>query len=210
MTRVFYLGLALAAATFAADLETGKRLFEEKKYPEAEKTLREVVGAEPDGTDANFYLGMSLVELSKYKEAEPFLEKAAASKPEARIGLGRAYMMEDRLDDALHTLDLAQADLDAAAKDQAEKARSLEAETGEVSRYRGMILLKQNKFDDAYKQLTKAVELDPMEPYSYYYLGMASSRLKKPDQMVKNFQMFLKLAPNAPEAPKVKSLLKAL
>ena len=193
MRRVLHLGLILAVSVFAADLETGKRLFEENKYQEAEQELREAVAAEPDSAEANYYLGADLVQLNKYKEAEPFLEKASAEKPEARVALGHAYMMQDRLNDATRLLN-------EAAKDQPENA--------EIHRYQGMILLKQNKFDDAFKQLSKAVELDPKDAYAHYYLAMASSRLKRPDEMVTHFQIFLKLAPDAPEAAKVKSLLR--
>jgi tetratricopeptide (TPR) repeat protein len=217
MRHVFHIlqaGLLLAATSFAADLESGKNLFEKQKYAEAEKNFREMVNAEPDNLEANYYLGASLVELNKYEESEPFLKKAAAEKPEADIALAHAYLMQEHMKEAQETLDIAQKRVDEAAaetaKEEAEKMAMYKAQNGEIARYRGMMALKQNKFDDAFKQLSNAAELNPKDAYAHYYLAMASSRIKRPDQMVKHFQMFLQLAPDAPEAPKVKSLLKAL
>jgi tetratricopeptide (TPR) repeat protein len=187
---------ALATATGqAADLNAGQRLYRSKDYQGAEKVLREVVTAEPDNLEANYYLGMTLLELEKYSESEPFLQKAADGKPEARAGLGRAFMMQDKFDEATSQLDAAQKDL---------------PDSSAVYQYRGMILLKQEKYGEAEEQLVKAVELDPKNAYAHYYLGMTDSRLKKTDRMVKEFQLFLQLAPKAPEAAKVKSLLRSL
>jgi tetratricopeptide (TPR) repeat protein len=215
--RVVCFGLTMAVLAFAADIQEGKSLFEQKKYNEAAQIFRDAVAAEPDNTEANYYLGETLAKLEQYKEAEPFLEKAATDKPEARIALGHSYLMQDRLKEAAETLDSAQEGLDTAVKgldqtipEQKETAGMYQKEQGEVHHYRGMVYLKENKFDDAYKELSQAAELNPQDAYAYYYLGMASSRIKRPDQMVKNFQIFLQLAPEAPEAPKVKSLLKSL
>ncbi len=188
--------IVLAAGTCcAADLDAGVQLYRSKDYQGAERVLREVVAAEPDNAEANCYLGLTLLELEKYSEAEPFLKKAADGKSEARVGLARANMMQDRPGEAMKFLDAAEKDL---------------PDNSEVYQYRGMILLKQDKFSEAEEQLSKAVELDSKNAYAHYYLGMANNRLKKTDRMVKEFQLFLQLAPKAPEAAKVKSLLRAL
>ena len=184
-----------AASCYGADLDEGKRSFLAGDFQGAQKALREVVAAEPDNHEANYYLGMSLLEQQKYGEAEPFLKQADSGMPEARIGLARVNLMQDRLPEAMRLLDSAQ------------KARP---DDSEVYQYRGMILLKQEKASEAAEQLSKAVELDPKNAYAHYYLGMANNRLKKTDQMIREFQLFLQLAPKAPEAAKVRSLLRTL
>jgi tetratricopeptide (TPR) repeat protein len=197
--RVLVLGLAViglaSSSLLAADLETGVRQLEDKQYEQAEDTFRELVSAEPDNLDANYFLGKTLIARDKSKDAIAPLEKAAGEKPEARVSLAHAYLLQDRLDDANR-------ELDAAAESQAENP--------ELYLSRGMIFLKREKFSDAATQLSKAVELDGDNAYAHYYLGMAQSRLKRPDQMLEHFEIFLRLAPNSPEAAKVRSLLRSL
>jgi predicted Zn-dependent protease len=185
----------LAFSLPAADVSHGIHLYEQKKYAEAESALREAVAAEPDNADANHYLGLALLETKKYKEAEGAFGKAAEARPDARVGLAQAYMMQDKLDEAT-------GELDKAAEDSSENPA--------FHRTRGMILLKRDRFADASQSLARALELDPKDPYANYYFGMASSRLRRTDLMIKHFQLFLELAPNAPEAPKVRSLLRSL
>jgi tetratricopeptide (TPR) repeat protein len=186
-------GTALTVS--AASVEEGAQLLQEKKYAEAENVLRAAVGESPDSADANYYLGVALVEQEKYGEAEGVLQKAVEQKPEARVSLAKAYMMQDKLDDALRELAAAEPAL---------------PDNSDLYLNRGMILLKQEKYADASTQLNRAVELNPMSAYAHYYLGMASSRLRRTDLMIKHFQLFLELAPDAPEAARVRSLLRSL
>jgi len=193
----YIVGVALTAAMampiLAAD--KGADLYRDKKYAEAERALREEIQAEPQDTEANYYLGLALLEQEKYKDSEPYLKKALGEKPAAHLGLARAYMMQDKLKEALSEL---------------KSVEKQEENNPELYRSRGMILLKQNQFKDSAAQLSKAIELDPKDAYAHYYYAMANSRLKRPDLMIKHFQFFLELAPEAPEAEKVRSLLRSL
>jgi Tfp pilus assembly protein PilF len=83
-------------------------------------------------------------------------------------------------------------------------------ETAEACRTRGIALLKEGKHEEAAAELAKALEIDPKDAYAHYYFGMVNSKLGKKDLMVKHYQSFLKLAPDAPEAPRVRALLKSL
>jgi len=83
-------------------------------------------------------------------------------------------------------------------------------ETAEAYRTRGIALLKEGKNEEAAAQLSKAIEIDPKDAYAHYYYGMVNSKLGKKDLMVKHYQNFLKLAPDAPEAPRVRALLKSM
>ncbi len=59
----------------------------------------------------------------------------------------------------------------------------------------------------AFEQVTT---LAPAFAYAYYYGGLANSRIDRPDRMAINFERFLQLAPNAPEAPRVLSLMRSV
>jgi regulator of sirC expression with transglutaminase-like and TPR domain len=96
-----------------------------------------------------------------------------------------------------------------------EQAKPLEltgtpAEQADFYQYRGSYLGRKAKWAESAQDLEKAIQLDPKEPYNHYYIGVAYSNLKKPDKMVEHLQMFLKLAPTAPEAAKCKALLRAV
>ena len=62
----------------------------------------------------------------------------------------------------------------------------------------------------AAESFTRATELNPTFAYAHYYAGLSYSRVKRPDQVAKYFEMFLKLAPKAPEKTAVQSLLRSI
>jgi tetratricopeptide (TPR) repeat protein len=194
--------LLASANLLAEDLETGRAQFEKREFAKAEATLRAVVEAEPDNLEAIHYLGMALIEQKKYKEAENVLEKAARNHPQARVDLAKAQMYQEKLDPALRTLEEAEKDLRSGEQD----LRSAEAD---LHLTRGMILLKRDRFADAAKELSRTLELEPKNAYAHYYMGMAQSRLRRPDLMAQHFEIFLQLEPNSPEAARVRSLLRS-
>jgi Tfp pilus assembly protein PilF len=73
-----------------------------------------------------------------------------------------------------------------------------------------MIYLKQEKNPEAEAELNEAIKRDPKHAYAHYYMGMAQSKLKRPDRMVMEYEMFLQLAPQAPEAARVRALLRSI
>jgi len=184
----------VGSATYAADVETGVKQYQDKKYAMAEDTLRAVVAEHAEDAQANHYLGLALMEQKKYAEAEEFLLKASTPRPDARVALAKVYMLQDKLDDALHVIQ--------------------EAEEGhkdpDLYLTKGMVLLKQEKAAEAAGAFNKALELDGKNAYAHYYMGMAQNKLKRPDLMINHYELFLQLAPKAPEAARVRALLRSL
>jgi tetratricopeptide (TPR) repeat protein len=88
------------------------------------------------------------------------------------------------------------------------EAHAANAENPEVYLYRGIAHANRGQFNEAVRDLDKAVQLKPNEAKAHYYAGLAYNGIKRPDKMVEHFQMFLKLAPDAPEAARVRSLLR--
>ncbi len=185
---------SVGSFTYAADVETGVKQYQEGKYATAEGTLRAVVAEHADDPQANHYLGLALMEQKKYAEAEEFLLKASQPRPEARAALAKVYMLQDKLDDALRVVA------------EAEESPS----DPDLYLTRGMVLLKQEKAAEAATALNRALELDAKNAYAHYYMGMAQGKLKRPDLMINHYEIFLQLAPKAPEAARVRSLLRSL
>lgn len=74
----------------------------------------------------------------------------------------------------------------------------------------GEALVTQKKFDDAIARLSPVLAAKPDVAYAYYWRGHAYYGKRMPDKMVLDFNAFLTLAPNAPEAQTVRSLLASL
>jgi len=74
----------------------------------------------------------------------------------------------------------------------------------------GESLVTQNKLDDAVNQMTAALGANAELAYAYYWRGQAYQRTKQVARMAEDYQAFLRLRPDAPEAPALKVLLSGL
>jgi regulator of sirC expression with transglutaminase-like and TPR domain len=50
----------------------------------------------------------------------------------------------------------------------------------------------------------------PEQAYAHYYAGLAYNGVRRPDKMLTHFELFLKLKPDAPEARKVRSVMRTV
>jgi regulator of sirC expression with transglutaminase-like and TPR domain len=71
----------------------------------------------------------------------------------------------------------------------------------------GEALVGAKKLDEAIQAMTAAVDAKPDLAYAYYWRGQAYYQKKQPDRLIGDFERFLKLAPEAPEATSVKQFL---
>jgi tetratricopeptide (TPR) repeat protein len=111
-------------------------------------------------------------------------------------------------------VDLARAYVELKDWDKAEAAlraaQEINADNPEIHYLRGRVAAARKNYAAAAADFEKAIELNPRHAYAHYYAGIAYNSLKRPDKTVQHFNIFLKLAPDAPEAEKVQSLLRAL
>jgi len=199
-------GISLQAL---AQTEKGIELYNSWEFNKAEQALREVLKNGPNDVQAGYYLGLSLLMQEKYQEAlDAFqktkspVDKAALSgkagipdKGQLEIALTRAYLGLKKYPEMWECLEAA------------EKAN---ANPADIHTFRGAYYLERNDVDNAAKELEKAIELDSLNAYAYYYAGYAHLRLGNPARAVDMFEMFLRLAPYAPEAGKAKFLIDSL
>ncbi len=195
---IVFAALILMGFAQAQELDEGIQLYKEKKFEEAEKILRQVSQKEPGNPGVHYHLGLALLELERLEEAELEMGQAAQlglPADEAKVGLARVVMKKGDTAKALTLLN---------------EAEEEKADNPDVYHYRGIVQASRQNFVSSAADLEEAIQLDPSNAYSYYYAGMAFSRLRRPDKMVNHFQMFLKFAPNAPEARKIQSLLRSV
>ena len=146
-------------------------------------------GAHGQGVDQ----GIALYDQGKYAEAEPVLRAAQGAE-------AKAYLAAT----------LARLNKHAEAEAQANAALAENATHPVAAAALGEALVRQQKLDDAVHRLTAVLQAKPDVAYAYYWRGQAYQLKKQVARMVEDYQSFLKLAPNAPEAPAIKVLLGGL
>src|SRR5262245_61097189 len=193
MKKLYVCAVCLGVAGYTAaaqDLDRGIELYRKNDFAEAASALRQVVDREADNARANRYLGLALVEQGKASEAEPFILKANELDPsgESKAALARLYIEK---------------------KDYDQAAAALKEASGEDVPYvRGLLALNRKQYQDASRDLEAYSQSHPDFAYAHYHAGMAYNGMKRPDKMLTHFEIFLKMKPDAPEARKVRSVLR--
>ena len=171
-----------------------KKLFESGKYQEAIDSIK----AQADAPKDQIYLrALAHRKLSQNDEAKEAFNKLGAGDGGAwkSIGESGVALVEGNLEVA-----------GAAAK----KAVELDGNSPQAQYQLGLVESARNNHPAAAAAFAKSAELDPQMAYAHYEAGMAFYKAKKVDRMAVYFENFLKLAPDAPEAPAVKSIMKTV
>src|SRR5438034_4066905 len=96
------------------------------------------------------------------------------------------------------------------AVDAADQAVAHGESLPEAHFQRGLALSARRDMAEAAAAFDRATQLDPSFAYAHYYAGIAYSKVKRIDLMAQHFDLFLKLAPQAPERPEVQSIMRTL
>jgi tetratricopeptide (TPR) repeat protein len=197
-TTIAMLFLALGLLAYQADLERGIQLYNTNKHAEAEQTLVQVLQSDGENARAHEYLGLTKLSLGKLDEAGAELSRAQELAPASdsiKVALARFFIEKKEFDKAEESLN---------------NARAINGDNADIPLYSGAVKLAKRNYEEALKDLNEAMTRKADSAYAYYYAGVAYSGLKRPDKMVESFQTFLKLAPDAPEATRVRSLLRSV
>jgi tetratricopeptide (TPR) repeat protein len=111
---------------------------------------------------------------------------------------------------ASQALSLAQQKKYAEAEGPARDALGACASQPTAAQALGQALVAEKKYDEAVSRMSGVLGAKPDVAYAYLWRGYAYYYKKQTDKMVTDFQTFVKLAPNAPEAATVKQLLGSL
>jgi tetratricopeptide (TPR) repeat protein len=180
---------ALCAFTLMADTDRGVDLYRQGKFADAQSELTKVLQDNPDDARAHRYLGLALVETHKSSDAASHLNKANDLDPsdDSKLALARLYVEQKDYDKAQATID--------------------NADGPDKEYVRGLLQLGRQQFGDAAASLESYLKNNPDNAYAHYYAGLAYNGAKRPDKMLTQFELFLRLRPDAPEAKKVRAVL---
>jgi len=163
------------------DLAKGIYLYNQGRYGEAERHLKDAFNARPGDRTSGYYLGLTSLRLQRYRDAEARFREVLKREPDdarARFGLGMALYHQDRYRDASAELTIAErtikddpllyyyAGLAAASQQSYEQASEkflragkLDPELGNDARYqRGATLHSQRQYQQAAAEFRSAVE----------------------------------------------------
>jgi len=182
--------IGVSGLALAADLNRGIELYQQGKYADAESELRQVVQDDPQNGRAYLYLGLALIEQEKAADAATFLQKGneLVANGESRLAMARLYVAQKEFD-------------------KAEEAVK-EAEGEDLEYVRGLVHLNKKRYEEAARDFESFLEKKPDHAYAHYHAGLAYNGMQRPDKMLTHFEMFLKLKPDAPEAKKVRAVIR--
>jgi tetratricopeptide (TPR) repeat protein len=172
-----------------ADTDHGVDLYRQGKFADAQSELAKTLQDNPDDARAHRYLGLALVEQHKPSDAQPHLSKANDLDPsdDSKLAMARLYVEQKDFDKAQSMLD--------------------NANGPEKDYVRGLLQLGRQQNSDAAASLESYLQKNPDNAYAHYYAGLAYNASKRPDKMLTQFELFLRLRPDAPEAKKVRAVL---
>ena len=144
--------------------------------------------------------GIALFNEGRFAEAEPIL-RLAAQPPEPPETLeARAYLAAT----------LVRLERPAEAEVEARAVLEGDAVQPVAVAALGEALVMQEKLEETISRMSSALEAKNDLAYAYYWRGQAHHRTKQIARMVDDYQAFLTLKPDAPEAPALKVLLSSL
>ncbi|HEK85424.1 MAG TPA: tetratricopeptide repeat protein [Candidatus Aminicenantes bacterium] len=184
-----------AQGTQQERLQTGIAFFEGGQTAQAKAIFDQLIAEGMVNNDLYYYQGSALIKQNNPEAALTYFNKILQSDPNSPYGyIGKAQY------------DLKKANYSAAETDL-NTALQKNPNCAEGYFYRGLLRGYQKKLDLAIADLEKCLQLKGNHAYAHYQLGLAYNQKGRKDLMIVHFQKFLYLAPQAPEAPQVKSLL---
>jgi len=86
------------------------------------------------------------------------------------------------------------------AEQQCRKSLELNPESAKAHTILGIVLVRQNRLDEANGHLLEAIRLDPTDYESHYALGQSMTRQKKFDEAIRQFSEVLAIRPDYAQA----------
>lgn len=182
------VGLATRAGAQEPDLQ---KLFDAGRFQEV---VEKTAGDAPP--DAQYRKGLAHRKLDQNDQAkEAFGHLSGGGEAWSAVGESARAQIDGNLDGALEA---------------ATKAVAQGPDLAEAHYQLGLVQDARGENAPAAAAFARAAELAPQMAYAHYMAGMSFYKSKRVDKMAVHFEDFLKLAPTAPEAPAVQSIMKTV
>jgi tetratricopeptide (TPR) repeat protein len=182
------VGLATPAIAQEQDLQ---KLFEAGKFQEV---VEKTPGDAPP--DAQYRKGLAHRKLDQNDQAkEAFGRLSSGGDAWNAVGESARAQIDGNLDGALEA---------------ATKAVAQGPDLAAAHYQLGLVQEARGENGAAATEFARAAEIDPQMAYAHYMAGMNFYKAKRVDKMAVYFENFLRLAPSAPEAPAVQSIMKTV
>jgi Tfp pilus assembly protein PilF len=148
----------------------GRSHFEEDNMQQALDYFNQVLQLDPDSSFDHINAGITLVMMERYEEAEPHLDRGEqlnpALAPHAAFNRGIAYKRQRQF---------------AESAEQLEKVRAIDPTCPDTAYNLAVVYEAEGKLEEAFEEITRAVELMPYEISPHYRRLMIAVRLGKTD-----------------------------
>lgn len=198
-----------------------QRLFEAGQYDQALQAIAQArERGEAGGPQDAFLAAHIQLRRTQNEDAKGDFRRLVESDDDTwrLVGHSSIALVDQNLDAALETATQAVAQITernaqaAAAAGGQLPAQDPPARVRDAAAFYQLGLVKSRREDwaGAADAFERSSQLNPAFAYGHYYAGLMYSRLKRPDLVGVHFQVFLKLAPNAPERTSVTSIMRTL
>ena len=183
-------------------------LYKESRYEAALALFQDFRKQQPHLYQIGINIGNCCLELGRFEEAiqefQAVADKIAAENPEvkgntelARIyaSIGDTYMRQNKLKEA---------------EEYFKKSIEIDSSDHALAYNVGEILFAGGKTDEAIKYYQLAIRIKPDWAKSYAQLGYAYLNQGDTKAAVENLKKFVELAPDSPETPGIKDIIKSL
>jgi tetratricopeptide (TPR) repeat protein len=190
---IFFIAMAIAIPAAAQDWGEARSSIYHGRWAEAEQQL-----GEPSDEQGLYLLGRAQVELKKTDAADATFKRILEQNADSSFGhegMARVYNAQKDYTRALQS---------------ANRAVELNSENPGAHYILGVIQAFRKDVPKAVASLRRSVELQDEDAYAHYHLGLLEYQQKKFDQTIIHFEKFNELAPNAPEAGQVRSILRTV
>lgn len=157
---IAFVAFSINSSAQSPDRNTGIEFFNQRNYPAAVASLKKAVKIDARDTVAMYYLGLAYLRSEKYGEAVKVLEKSTALDPndaKAKTALALAYLYKNSTK----------------AAPTAAEALKLNPRNADANYILGTTKLRQELYDAAYENASKAIETDPKHAPAYLLRSQA-------------------------------------
>jgi len=196
-TLAIALTITFAPSASPQSVTDLRKLFDAGKYQQVVELAGGAAAAD-DQSRVTYLVARSQEKLARKDEARGAYQQLAAlsdQDPWSHIGRSAIALLGSNAQGAV---------------DAADQAVAQGESLPEAHFQRGLALSARRDMAEAAAAFDRATQLDPSFAYAHYYAGIAYSKVKRIDLMAQHFDLFLKLAPQAPERPEVQSIMRTL